>query len=441
MDADPLPRRRQPPLAVAHPRSVIGGGRLRLRTLVLIRWIAAGGQTATVLAVHFGLGFELPLLPCMAAIAMSAISNLVLMQRVPGRARLGTRDAAILLGFDVVQLGVLLFLTGGLQNPFTVLISAPVIISATILSRDATIALTLLALAAITVLAFVHRPLPWGPESLVLPLRYTLGIWTALSVSTVFMATYVWSVAEEARRMSDALAETQASLAREQRLSALGGLAAAAAHELGSPLATIAVVARELSREVPPDSPIAEDVALLQSQSDRCAKILTSIARRPEAAGGQPFERMPLSALLEDVARPYRTERVRIEVLVERRDDPQDEEPEVARSPAVLHGLGNLIQNAAQFAASRVLLTIHLAAEKVSIAIADDGPGFPAPVLLSIGEPYISTRAGDGEHMGLGVFIAHTLLERTGASLKFRNRGGAEVIVTWPRDVLERLTA
>lgn len=238
--------------------------------------------------------------------------------------------------------------------------------------------------------------------------------------------------------MSDALAATHTSLARQQRLSALGGLAAAAAHELGSPLATIAVVAKELSREVPPGSPLAEDVELLLSQSDRCRDILAGIARTPETRSAEPFDRLPLSQLVEAAAEPYMGKGIEIDIIIE--DDVAGEEPVLGRSPELLSGLGTLIQNAAQFARRGVTVTLRWDDRRVAVAIQDDGPGFPPAVLAAIGEPFISTRASDGEHMGLGIFIAQTLLARLGAELFFANlpEGGAEVVIRWPRAILER---
>jgi two-component system sensor histidine kinase RegB len=268
-----------------------------------------------------------------------------------------------------------------------------------------------------------------------LPLPYILGIWTALAVATVFISTYVWSVAEEARRMSEALSETQAALARAQRLAALDGLAAAAAHELGSPLATIAVVAHELSREVPADSPIAEDVSLLVSQSARCRDILADIAAQPEDRGGAPFERLPFTVFLQEAIDDATGGS--IETLIEVAEELAGEEPQIDPRPAILRGLGNLIQNAEQFARSRVALKTYWDARNVKVTIRDDGPGFPQSVLAAIGEPYISTRTGRGAHMGLGIFIAQTLLERSGASLGFSNKGGGEVTISWPRTMLE----
>ncbi len=412
-------------------------GRLRVGTLILIRWIATGGQAVAVLAVEFGIGFDLPLAACFTAIAATAASNAWLARRRAPRARLGNQEAAIFLGFDLVQLTVLLFLTGGVHNPFVILMLGPVTVSATILSRAATAILVGLAIACITVLAFWHLPLPWSPGEFIQPAPYVLGIWTALSVSTVFISTYVWSVAEEARRMSEALAEARQALLREQRFTALGGLAAAAAHELGSPLATIAVVAKELSRNVSNDSPIAEDIELLLSQSARCRDILAELARRPEEMGGMPFERMPLGALVEEAAEHAKTDQVALSFV--RDADADAPEPQVVRSPDVLLALGTLVQNATQFARTMVEVRTSWTYPEVQIVISDDGPGFAPDVLAALGEPYVSSRAGEEEHMGLGVFIAQTVLERTGATLNFRNSDGAEVVIRWPRAMLEAI--
>jgi two-component system sensor histidine kinase RegB len=312
-------------------------GRLRVGTLILIRWIAVGGQGVAILTVRFGMGYELPVIACFAVILASAISNGWLATRRAPRARLGDRETALVLGFDLLQLAVLLFLTGGLHNPFAILILAPVTVSATILSRNATGALVALAIASISVLGLWHMPLPWNPPgNFFHPLTYVLGLWTGLSVAAVFISAYVWSVAEEARSMSEAFAATRQALAREQRFAAVGGLAAAAAHELGSPLATIAVVAGELSRTVPPDSEFSDDVQLLISQSNRCRDILAELSRHPDEMGGMPFEHSPLSALIEEAADPHKGDRENIELDIAL--DPKDEspEPQTVRSPEVL---------------------------------------------------------------------------------------------------------
>ena len=256
-------------------------------------------------------------------------------------------------------------------------------------------------------------------------------------LATLFIGGYIWSVAQGARRLRDAMAATQLALAREQRVSAVGALAAAAAHELGSPLGTIAVVAKELVRELPEGSPYAEDAALLLSQSERCRKILAELAHHSEEDGGSPYTQLPISALIEAAALPHRDQGVRL--ILATAGEPAGEEPLVRRSPEIMHGLTNLIQNAVQFAAREVNITTFWDAATVTIEIGDDGPGFPLHLLGRLGEPYLSTRAGVTDHMGLGIFIAQTLLERSGARLAFDNLidGGAHVAISWNRANLE----
>jgi two-component system, sensor histidine kinase RegB len=233
------------------------------------------------------------------------------------------------------------------------------------------------------------------------------------------------------------VAATQLALAREQRVSAVGALAAAAAHELGSPLATIAVIAKELARELPADSPHAEDAALLLSQSERCRHILAELAHQPEEDGSSPYTSLPISALVEAAGVPYRDARIRL--IFATTGDASDDEPSVRRSPEIMHGLNNLIQNAVQFARHEVSVTIFWDRGAVTVEIADDGPGFPPHLMGRLGEPYLSTRAGDHDHMGLGIFIAQSLLERSGATLNFDNliEGGAHVVISWNRANLE----
>lgn len=429
-------------------------GRVRLRTLAFIRWVAIAGQAATLLVVHLGLGYSLPIWPALLMVGASALVNLWATVGRPAPARLGDREVAFYLGFDLLQLAGLLYLTGGLNNPFAVLILAPVTVSATVLSRTSTIALSLIALAVVALLPFFHLPLPWPDDSFVMEPMLVLGLAVALVVATLFVATYVFSVSEEARRMSDALAATQMALDREQRVSALGGLAAAAAHELGSPLSTIAVVAKELARDLPPDSPLKDDAELLISQSARCRDILAGLAARPETDGGSPYSLLSLPTLVEVAAAPYRDGRIRLELeLAPAAGEGEGAEappPVVARSPGMLHGLGNLIQNAVQFARSEVRIIIRWTDSDISVSILDDGPGFDPGLLDHLGEPYLSGGSagratdsdGEGDHMGLGVFIAQNLLERTGARLSFGNRPdrGAAVTATWRRADFEALS-
>src|ERR687893_1836036 len=263
--------------------------RLRLDTLVRLRWLAIAGQSAAVAVVHFGLGFPLPFGLCFFVIAVSAAVNAVLSIRYPASHRLGDDAATLLLGFDILQLAALLYLTGGLQNPFAMLFLAPVLISATALPPERTLVLGLLAIGCATLLAIpsMHRPVPWWPkEQLNLPFLYVTGIWTAILLGAAFTGVYAWRVAEEARQLAQALAATELVLAREQHLSQLDGLAAAAAHELGTPLATIALVVKELGRELPREGPVAEDLALLREQVERCRGILAKLTSLGEDQEG-----------------------------------------------------------------------------------------------------------------------------------------------------------
>jgi two-component system, sensor histidine kinase RegB len=422
---------------IASNEPATGFGRISLRTLVPIRWVAITGQALTILIVHFGLGFTLPLVPALGVVGGSVLLNVVLILLRQMAARLGERDAALCLGYDILQLAILLYLTGGLQNPFSILILAPVTVAATILSRRPVIVLSVLAVASISVLALWHEPLPWRTEPLVFPAELVLGIWVALVLATVFIGGYTWSVAQEAGRLRDAMTATQLALAREQRVSAVGALAAAAAHELGSPLATIAVVAKELVRDLPDDSPHAEDAALLLSQSERCRTILAELAQQPEDDGGSPYTRLPISALVEAAGALYQDQGVKL--IFATAGQPVPEEPLVRRSPEIMHGLNNLVQNAVQFARREVSVTTFWDRNTVTVEVVDDGPGFPLHLLGRLGEPYISTRAGAADHMGLGIFIAQSLLERSGARLVFDNLpdGGAHVAISWNRANLE----
>jgi two-component system, sensor histidine kinase RegB len=415
---------------------------LRLDTLLRLRWLAVAGQALTLIGVHVGMGFPLPIWPALAIVALTAVTNIVLRARKPRPRRLDEPQAALILGFDIVQLALLLYLTGGLANPFSVLFLAPVLISATALSPRTTLLLGILAVSLATVIGVFHHPLPWYPQFAYVPPRlFMIGMWASVVVSVAFIGGYAFAVAKETRQLSDALAETELVLAREQHLSALDGLAAAAAHELGTPLATIAIVVRELEREVPPDSPHRQDIALLREQSERCRSILRTLTSL--GSGDAPFDRMPLSHLLEEVIAPHQPFGVPIQVEM---PASRVGEPVVARNPAILYGLGNLVENAVDFANDRVTVVADWNSDTVAVVVTDDGPGFAPDVINRIGEPYVTMRGRrrPGEAaggLGLGFFIAKTLLERTGATLSFENRTlpdtGAIIRVRWPRPALE----
>jgi two-component system, sensor histidine kinase RegB len=437
---------------IYNPRESQGSGLLRLRTLVRLRWLAVIGQSLAVLGVQFALGFKVPLGPCLGIIALSAWLNIFLTLRWRGGQRLASRPAGLLLGYDVLQLASLLYLTGGLENPFAFLFLVPVTVSATSLPITWTLALAAIAFTCSTVLAFVHRPLPWATnEALSLPPTYIAGMWAALVCGTVFSAIYARRIAEEARLMSSALSATEMVLAREQRLSALDGLAAAAAHELGTPLATIALVAKELKREVPKSSPHVEDIDLLISQAARCREILMRLAV-PEQLSDDVYQQVTLHAMIEDLVAPLRGSDVAIKINASSsKDGHVSAEPVFKRNPAITYGLGNVLENAIDFAATAVEVNAHWSASQVFLTVADDGPGFDQAIFDQLGDPFVTTRPGygvevqpePGQHdgMGLGLFIAKTLLERSGASVTLTNRKlplqGAVIQVVWPRNMVD----
>lgn len=416
---------------------------LRIDTLIRLRWLAVVGQAVSLVVVNDLLGFPLPLFPCLLAVGLSAVVNLLLRARFPVARRLGDISAGPLLAYDVLQLTALLYLTGGLSNPFALLYLAPVMISATALTWTTTATLGLFATVCAGAVGLWHWPLPWAGEDVpVLPDLFLAGIWVSLSVSIGFIGLHSWRVAEEARELADALAATELVLAREQHLSQLDGLAAAAAHELGTPLATIALVVKEMQRSVTPDSPYAEDIGLLRDQVKRCRDILQTLTSL--GSGDAPFDRMPLSLLLEEVVGPHRDFGITISVsLPEDRSD----EPVLARNPGLIYGLGNLVENAVDFAAGHVAVEARWTTTRMEIVVRDDGPGFAPEVSDRIGQPYVTSRGRDRiggpeeeSGLGLGFFIAKTLLERSGATLWVENRAppdtGAEVKISWTRSAL-----
>src|ERR1700682_5188957 len=369
-----------------HPRRYV-----RLDTILRLSWLAVLGQLAAIFIVAHGLEFDVPVVPCVTIVGLSGLLNLVLQITFDPMQRLEPVYAAALLALNIVELAGLLFFTGGLQNPFSFLFLAPVLISATALPIRLTIALGVLAVACASVLAIFYLPLPWdSDEPLVLPPIYLFGVWLSIVVAIGVTSLYAFQVTEEARKLSDALAATELVLAREQHLTQLDGLAAAAAHELGTPLSTIALVARELEKALGDNSPHVEDVSLLREQVQRCGDILGKLSQLP--GPGEPFERMNLSALIEEVVAPHRNFGVAIDVVT-----PTDagDEPVVARNPAIMYGLGNLVENAIDFARERIELAAEWSADKVTVTINDDGPGFPPEIMDRLGAP-LGTRRRPG---------------------------------------------
>lgn len=416
---------------------------VRLATLIWLRWLGIAGQSVALLVVAFGFGFALPLIPAALLVFAAAALNIGLAWRFGTTYRLADTSAAAVLLIDCAQLAGLLWLTGGLENPFAILLLAPVSVAATTLSTRATIVVSIIAAALATLLALNHLPLPWraGAPIAFDPL-YVTGIWVALLLGVSFVAAYTNRTAHEARQLANALSVTELALSRQQQLRALDGLAAAAAHELGTPLSTIALAAKEMRRDFP-EGETQEDLDLILDQVARCRAILGKL--RSLGAEKDPFASVRFGELIAEVAQPY--EKLGKALLFEVRPY-SGEEPIFARNVGLIYGLGNLVENAVHFANETVSIITAWDDKDIRLTITDDGPGFPTDVLDRLGEPYLTTRPRDTHTapdktggLGLGVFIAKTLIERTGARLVFANAepdGGAEVRIAWPRTVLSQ---
>ncbi len=404
---------------------------VRVWTLVNLRWIAIGGQLATLVFVGLYLRFPLHWPSLIAAVAAAAVLNIGLATLYSRQARLQGNAVLLHLAFDLVQAGVLLYLTGGIDNPFAILLVVPVTISATLLPARAMAALVVLAGAILFLLWHWALPLPWLGTPPRLPTMYTFGATIAVIIAMTFLGGYVWLVSAESRGRARALVASAAALDRETRMAALGALAAAAAHELGGPLGTITLIARDLCEALKDDPVHGKDVRLLDAEATRSRGILVGIARRAEAEEPMPW--LALDALLHEVVAAQGPVRVPITVSA------APGLPVVRRTPELLHGLANLVDNAVRHAGSAVELSAMSQGSHIVVAVGDDGPGFPESLLPRLGEPDLGPSRSSSGGTGLGIFIATTLIERTGGSLRFANSpgGGARVDARWSRAHIE----
>lgn len=426
---------------------------VRLRTLVVLRWFAIAGQTAAILAAVFLFDLTFNVGMVSLAIGVSVLANLFSTFLIPESKRLSEVEALLMLLFDLMQLGLLLTLTGGLNNPFALLILAPVTIAATFLHLRSTLFLAATSVIIATLLGWFHLPLGLEDGSIIaMPPISLFGFWVAIVIGVGFLTLYARQVTGELHAMGDALFAVQTALAREQKLTDLGGVVAAAAHELGTPLATIKLVSSELLREHNDTSDLAEDLRLIAEQTDRCRDILRSMGQAGKE--DRHLLRAPLEAVLKEAAEPHLRRGKSVNFKVSAETEFPNHQPVIQRRPEIIHGLRNLIQNAVDFAASTVQVESTWTGDKVVLRIVDDGMGFPPSVLGRLGNPFLRRRTGTEsrnarpgyEGMGLGLFIAKTLLERSGAKVSFSNGGGkvtgtgatgAIVTVEWPRDAVD----
>lgn len=429
---------------------------IRLRTMILLRWFAIAGQITALTVAQYLYNLQLELGLCYLAVGVSVIGNMVAIFIFPENKRLSETENLLMVMFDLLQLCFLLFLTGGLNNPFSVLVLGPVTVSAAVLTLRSTVLLGSTAFVLITAMVFFHLPLRTEQGFVLrIPDIFVYGQWTAITIALIFISVYARRITAEMHSMSDALAATQMALARAQKLNDLGGVVAAAAHELGTPLATIKLTSSELIEDLEDRPDLQEDARLIREQADRCRDILRSMGR--VGKDDLQMRQAPLVEVIREAAEPH--EGRGKDIFIEDGPGPGGEfaQPQILRRPEIIHGLRNLIQNAVDFAHENVWVESGWTDDVITLRIMDDGRGYPPDMLGRIGDPFIRRRAPasdpqrpEYEGMGLGLFIAKTLLERSGADLTFANgsesfrtqasfaaRTGALVEVTWSRDAIE----
>ena len=428
------------------PAGDLTGNRIRLLTLIRVRWIAIGGQVGALLVARAILGVDIDTGLSSILIGISVLLNLTLSLVAPANTRLDRRQVMLLLCFDIAQIMGLIALNGGLENPFAFLVLAPVTIAATVLPLRP--ALVVAAAAALMTTLAYNFNLPIrlldGTELEAAPILVS-GSFVAILIGIGFLTLYARWVSLEIHLMSEALLATQMALSRAQKLTDLGGVVAATAHELGTPLATIKLASSEMLSELADRPDLAEDARLIRDQADRCRDILRAMGR----AGKRDSytSRAPLTEVVRESAEPHMARGKTVEIRVSDGLDAADQ-PVILRRPELIHGLRNLIQNAVDFASASVRVEIGWEGAAVRLRIGDDGPGYPPHLIQRLGDPFLPRRdrpaaeRPEYEGMGLGLFIAKTLLERTGAEVMFMNdpaspaqgQGGALVSVTWSAD-------
>ena len=407
------------------------------KTLVNLRWIAIIGQLIAINFVFFFLRLDLPIVETHIIILIGFITNIVLQFKIRTN-QLKDFSSALFLVYDLLQLSILLYLTGGIFNPFSLLIIIPTIVSSTFLSMGTTIILGCFTSTLLLLISYFYLPLPGIQENaLTFPIFYKTGILVAILIGLIFLSYFGIRFSGETKKRTEALDKLQQVMAKEHQLESLGGLAAAAAHSLGTPLATISVVAKELKKEIGNNSKHSKDLELLVSQAKRCSDILRKISRK-EIKDDQFINIVKVEDLLEEIIISFKeTSDVKINLI----SNEDKNKIKIKREPELVYGLRNFIGNAVKFSKSRVKIILKSDETKIEIKINDDGPGIPEDIINKIGEPYIKSRSKElslNSGLGLGTFLGKTLLERKNAKLLFKRNsklGGALVLISWsPKD-------
>ena len=403
------------------------------KTLVFLRWIAIFGQLFSINLVYFFLDLNFPVLFCHIIIFIGFFTNIYLQFGLKANLLKDLYSSSFLM-YDIIQLSILLFLTGGIFNPFAILLIVPTIVSSTFLSMGSTIILGTSTIILLFILTFFNMPLP-GMEEYVLsfPNYYVTGILISLIIGLIFLSYFGVRFAGETKKRSDALNKLQQILAKEYELESLGGQAAAAAHSLGTPLATITVVAKEMRKEVGDNSKFTKDIDLLISQTKRCSEILKKISQK-QIIKDEFLSAMSLENLLEEIIKSFKESS---EKNIGLNIDKDVNKIDIKKNPEIVYGLRNFIGNAVKFSYQNILISIISNNINLFVIIEDDGPGFPDDIIKAIGEPYIKSRSKLSKNnagLGLGTFLGKTLLERQSAMISFENNSslkGAKVKIKW----------
>ena len=403
------------------------------KTLVILRWIAIVGQFITISIVYFIFSFELPFFSCTIIILFGVLTNLYLNFKVK-KHQLNNFTSTFFLFYDLLQLSLLLYLTGGITNPFTILLIIPAIVSSTFLTLRSTINLSIITIAVLTVLTVDHKPLPHSGElHFHTPDYYLYAIPTAIVIGLVFLTYFGARFGIESRKRSEALNKLELVLAKEHELESIGFQAAAAAHSLGTPLSTITVVAKELEKDIGKNTKYAKDIDLLLSQTKRCSDILKNLSK-DQLKEDNFLSNIKIEELLSEIIRSYtEISEKKLSLITEK----NELNPHIERTLEITYGLRNFIGNAVKYSNSLVDISLESNNKITEVKICDDGPGFSEDIINVLGEPYIRSKnevISSKSGLGLGTFIGKTLLERMKANVKFDKCpkiNGAMVTIKW----------
>ena len=407
--------------------------KLDKKTLVILRWIAIVGQFITLNIVFFLLKFDFPFFYCLVIIFLGIGTN-VYLQFKNIQSQINNLDATVYLLYDLFQLAILLYFTGGITNPFAILLIIPAIVSSTFLTLKSTLNLSFITIIILILLTIYHFPLPHFDElHFHVPNYYLYTIPIAIIIGLVFLTYFGTRFGLETRKRSEALNKLELVLAKEHELKTIGVQAAAAAHSLSTPLSTIRVVVKELEKELGSKSKHAKDINLLMSQTLRCGEILKKLSMVP-LKKDEFFENVKLEDLLNEIISSFKEISNKNFSLISKNNK---NDPTVKRKAELTYGLRNFIGNAAKFSEFLVEIKLESNNEITKIIVCDDGPGFPDDVIKFLGEPYIRSKnekISSKSGLGLGTFIGKTLLERLKANVefgKYPEKGGAMVTIQW----------